>query len=173
MADPFIAEIRIVPFTFAPFGWAYCDGQTLPIAQNTALFSLLGTMYGGDGRTTFALPNLGGRAPMHPGSGPGLTPRAVGETGGTETVQLTVSQMPAHSHFVKSTEGQATATNPASNLPAGAPDDTYQNLGSKSLVAMDGQAIAPNGSGQPHSNLQPYLSLNFVIALQGIFPPRN
>jgi microcystin-dependent protein len=173
MADPFLAEIRIVPFTFAPVGWALCDGQVLPIAQNTALFSLLGTMYGGDGRTTFALPDLRGRTPMHPGSGPGLTVRTVGDGGGSETVQLLASQMPAHSHFAKATDNAAASADPTGLLPAVALEDTYQNLGSKTVTPMHPQAGAITGGGQPHNNSQPYLVLNFVIALQGIFPPRS
>jgi microcystin-dependent protein len=173
MSEPFLAEIRIVPFNFAPRGWAFCDGQVLPIAQNTALFSLLGTTYGGNGQTTFALPDLRGRAPMHPGNGPGLTPRMLGETGGSETVTLTAAQMPAHSHFLRGATSAATTSQPGNALPAVATEDTYQAVGTKTPAPMHSQAMGAAGSGQPHNNLQPYLTLSFIIALQGIFPPRS
>jgi microcystin-dependent protein len=173
MAEPFLAEIRIVPLNFAPQGWALCDGPLLPIAQNTALFSLVGTFYGGNGTTTFALPDLRGQAPMHPGSAPGLTPRIVGEQGGSETVQLTLGQMPAHSHLASATDTAAASTDPTGLLPAVAPDDTYQNLGRKALASMHPQAIGITGGSQAHNNMQPYLVLNFIIALTGIFPSRG
>ena len=174
MADPFVAEIRIFPFNFAPKGWAWCDGQLLPISQNTALFSLLGTTYGGDGKSNFALPDLQGRAPMHPGQGPGLSPHNLGDTGGTETVTLLESQIPSHNHAVASLGAPANRTSPIGNSfartssgsvyipPAGAP-----------LVSMSAQALPPAGGSQPHNNLQPYLTFFFCIALQGVFPPRT
>lgn len=173
MSEPFLAEIRIVPFNFAPVGWAFCDGQVLPIAQNIALFSLLGTNYGGNGQSTFALPDLRGRTPMHPGTGPGLTPRDLGESGGAETVTLTVAKMPAHSHFLKGVAAPATTSQPGNALPAIAPEDTYQAVGSKTPAPMHAQAISPTGGNQPHNNLQPYLTLSFIIALQGVFPSRS
>ncbi len=174
MADPFVAEIRIFPFNFAPKGWAWCDGQLLPISQNTALFSLLGTTYGGDGKSTFALPGLEGRAPMHPGQGPGLSLHDLGETGGSETVSLLESEIPAHSHamFAQNTPtGQvadptgATFARPASG-----------NLFTTTLnppAGMAANALAPAGGDQPHNNMQPYLTFYFNIALQGVFPPRT
>lgn len=171
MADPFVAEIRIFPFNFAPKGWAFCDGQLLPISQNTALFSLLGTTYGGDGKSTFALPNLQGRAPMQPGQGPGLSLHDLGEQGGTETVTLLNSEMPAHSHGLIASLDNANLAipTPARSLAkatanlyfAGAPD-----------TAMAAEALPPAGGDAPHNNMQPYLTLNFNIALQGVFPPR-
>lgn len=174
MADPFVAEIRIFPFNFAPKGWAWCDGQLLPLSQNTALFSLLGTTYGGDGKSNFALPDLQGRAPMHPGQGPGLSLHDLGETGGSETVTLLESEIPAHSHTLMAQGAPADTNVPVGNSiarvigatpylpPAGAP-----------LVAMAPQALAPAGGDQPHNNLQPYLTFYFNIALQGVFPPRT
>ncbi len=173
MSDPFVAEIRIVGFNFAPRGWAACDGQLLPISQNTALFSLLGTTYGGNGFNNFALPNLAGRAPLHPGQGPGLSLYDLGESGGSQTVQLLASEMPAHSHFARAAEGPATTNDPTDQLPAIAPEDTYQDRGSKTPTAMRSDTVGMTGGGQPHNNLQPSLALNFVIALQGIFPPRS
>lgn len=173
MSDPFVAEIRIVGFNFPPRGWATCDGQLLPISQNTALFSLLGTTYGGNGMSNFALPNLAGRAPLHPGQGPGLSLYDLGETGGSQTVQLLDSEMPAHSHFARAAEVPATANDPTDRLPAVAPEDTYQDRGGKTPAAMHSATVGVAGGGQPHNNLQPGLVLNFVIALQGIFPPRG
>lgn len=173
MSEPFLAEIRLFPFTFAPRGWALCDGQVLPIAQNTALFSLVGTMYGGDGRSTFALPDFQGRAAMSPGQGAGLSLRTIGDSGGSETVTLTETQMPMHSHPVSATSAAAQSTMPAGAVPATAADDTYAPSGSKKLVSMDLGSIGFSGGGQPHNNLQPFLVLNFAIALQGIFPSRG
>lgn len=174
MADPFVAEIRIFPFTFAPKGWAFCDGQIMPLSQNTALFSLLGTTYGGDGSTTFALPNLQGNAPMHPGQGPGLSLHDLGETGGSETVTLLQSEIPAHNHSLgaQNTPLGGVASGAGATLSRPASGNLY-NVASPQLVAMAPQAIAPAGGDQPHNNLQPYLTLNFCIALQGVFPPRG
>ncbi len=175
MADPFVAEIRIFPFNFAPKGWAFCDGQLLPISQNTALFSLLGTTYGGDGKSTFALPNLQGQAPMHPGQGPGLSLHDLGETGGSETVTLLESEIPAHAHFFDGQNSFANSTVPTGKLlgrPFGG-GNVYKTPAGANLGAMASAALAPAGGDQPHNNMMPYLTLNFCIALQGVFPPRT
>jgi microcystin-dependent protein len=174
MADPFVAEIRIFPFNFAPKGWAWCDGQLLPLSQNTALFSLLGTTYGGDGKSNFALPDLQGRAPMHPGQGPGLSLHDLGETEGSETVTLLESEIPAHAHPQRTSTEDADNDNPsATNVTAGSVGiSMYQNppVVAGSLAA---EALPPAGGDQPHNNLQPYLTFYFAIALQGVFPPRG
>ncbi len=175
MSDPFVAEIRIFGFNFAPKGWAFCNGQILPISQNTALFSLLGTTYGGDGRSNFALPNLQGMAPLQPGQGPGLSLHFLGENGGEPTVTLLQTEMPAHTHTAQglsSAGGQGPANNTWSDanqrgISAYAASSGPQN------VQMSPQALAINGGSQPHNNMMPYLTLNFCIALQGIFPPRS
>jgi microcystin-dependent protein len=172
MADPFVAEIRILPGNFAPRGWAACDGQLLPIAQNTALFALLGTTYGGDGRTNFALPDLKGRVPMHHGTGLGLTARTLGEFDGSETVALGTAEIPAHTHIAQASAVPATDTNPQGRMLATSPEDSFLARGSRSLTSMSPQSLSPNGGSLPHNNMQPYLALTFVIALQGIFPPR-
>jgi len=172
MADPFVAEIRIFPFNFAPRGWAWCDGQLMPLSQNTALFSLLGTTYGGDGKSNFALPDLQGRAPMHPGQGPGLSLHDLGETGGSETVTLLESEIPAHSHGVIAQNNVANSRNPAGgDIARSSGGLLYAPVAN--LVAMSDQALAPAGGDQPHNNLQPYLTFYFCIALQGVFPPRT
>ena len=169
MATPFIAEIVMFGGNFAPRGWAFCQGQLLSIAQNTALFSLLGTTYGGNGQTTFALPDLRGRVPIQQGSGPGLTPRVLGEQGGTETVTLQVTQMPAHTHTVSASTAAAGDTVPTGNVLSegsiyhAAPGNT----------TLSPTAIGASGGSQPHNNIQPFLALNFIIATQGIFPSRN
>jgi len=174
MADNFLAEIRIFPFNFAPKGWAFCNGQLLPISQNTALFSLLGTNYGGNGTTNFALPNLQGAAPMHTGggNGPGLSIHDLGEIGGSDTVTLLTTEMPAHSHLMEATTQpgiDATPNGEALGRSVGASlyqtDTTHNLVGTAPLTAA--------GSSLPHNNLAPYLTLNFCIALQGIFPPRG
>jgi microcystin-dependent protein len=172
MADPFVAEIRIFPFNFAPKGWAFCNGQILPISQNTALFSLLGTTYGGDGKSTFALPDLEGRAPMHPGQGPGLSLHDLGETGGSESVTLLSSEIPAHTHGLVGSGVAANRTSPAGNAIARASAGTPYGPAAAPTAQLGPQALAPAGSDQPHNNMQPYLTLNFCIALQGVFPPR-
>jgi microcystin-dependent protein len=175
VADPFVAEIRIFPFNFAPKGWAWCDGQLMPLSQNTALFSLIGTTYGGDGKSNFALPDLQGSAPMHPGQGPGLSLRDLGETGGSETVTLLGSEMPAHSHSVGAADpqdpGNLQVGNDTRVLAASGNGNAYH--APASLVAMSPNAVAPAGGSQPHNNLMPYLTLYFCIALQGVFPPRS
>lgn len=171
MADPFVAEIRIFPFNFAPKGWAFCDGQLLPISQNTALFSLLGTIYGGNGKSNFALPNVQGRSPMHPGQGPGLSLHDLGETGGSETVALLLSEIPLHNHAVNAAGGDpAESNNPQGNAMSRANLNVYTN--NLTLTQMSSNTLAPAGGDLPHNNLQPYLTLNFCIALQGVFPPR-
>jgi microcystin-dependent protein len=175
MADPFVAEIRIFPFNFAPKGWAWCDGQLLPLSQNTALFSLLGTTYGGNGKSNFALPDLQGRAPMHPGQGPGLSLHDLGETGGSETVTLLESEVPAHSHALQGTAGNANQNSPSTFLmgrPFGG-GSMYKAPAGAAIVQLSDQALAPAGGDQPHNNLQPYLTFYFNIALQGVFPPRT
>lgn len=175
MADPFVAEIRIFPFNFAPKGWAFCDGQLLPISQNTALFSLLGTTYGGDGKSTFALPNLQGSAAMHPGQGQGLSLRDLGEIGGAETVTLLVSEMPFHTHQVQgfqTVEGDQLGpnSNGQSLLAKSNNGALYNSAGP--VVTMAPQSLSPSGGSLPHNNMQPYLTLNFCIAMQGVFPAR-
>jgi len=172
--DPFVAEIRIFPFNFAPKGWAFCNGQLLPISQNTALFSLLGTTYGGDGKSTFALPNLQGNVPMHPGQGPGLTDHFLGETGGSDTVTLLQSEMPAHTHALRDHDldlGELNA--PANNRVLAKSANATAYTAAANLVAMSPSALPPFGNGLPHNNLQPYLTFYFNIALQGVFPPRT
>jgi microcystin-dependent protein len=172
MADPFVAEIRIFPFNFAPKGWAWCNGQLLPISQNTALFSLLGTTYGGDGKSNFALPDLEGRAPMHPGQGPGLSLHDLGETGGSETVSLLESEIPAHSHAFKASAQLADQPTPQGTLTGNVSSDNIY-APAAALVSMAPQALAPAGGDQPHNNMMPYLTFYFNIALQGVFPPRG
>lgn len=171
MSEPFIAEIRIFASTFAPSGWADCNGAILPIAQNTALFSLVGTTFGGDGRTSFGLPNLQGRAPMHPGTGPGLTSRQLGETGGSATVTLNASSLPAHTHALQASTDEATTSQADGKLPAVTREDAYATGGT--TASMSPGAVQLVGGGQAHNNLQPYLVLRFIIALQGIFPSRS
>lgn len=171
--DPFVGEIRIFTGNFAPTGWALCNGQLLPISQNTALFSLLGTSYGGDGKSNFALPNLQGRFPLHQGQGPGLTPRFVGETDGAASVSLLANEMPQHGHGLKAALAPATGMPGAAVSLAPVAGGTPVYHAPASPVAMAAQTIGPAGSNAPHNNRQPYLALNFIIALQGIFPPRN
>ena len=176
MADPFVAEIRIFPFNFAPRGWAFCNGQILPISQNTALFSLLGTTYGGNGQSTFALPDMQGNAPMHPGQGPGLSLHDLGEMSGSETVTLLDSEMPAHSHFVRASNQQGDVQQPTATTSLARPVGALPYvLGSPvpPLVTMAFQSLTPAGSSLPHNNMMPFLTLNFNIALQGVFPPRT
>jgi microcystin-dependent protein len=173
MSDQFVAEIRIFPFNFAPVGWATCDGQLMPISQNTALFSLLGTTYGGDGKSNFALPNLDGSAPMHPGQGPGLSLHDLGESTGSSTITLLDSEMPAHLHSVMAALQSALVKlpGPSVGLARSRNGLAYQNTPGN-LVNMNFNTIAPTGGNQPHNNMQPFLTLNFCIALQGVYPPR-
>jgi microcystin-dependent protein len=173
MADPFVAEIRIFPFNFAPKGWAFCDGQILPLSQNTALFSLLGTTYGGDGKSNFALPNMQGSAPMHPGQGPGLSLHDLGETGGSETVTLLESEIPSHTHALRASAQPGEDASPAGESLARSVGALLYQTSLQNLVALAPQTLAPAGGDQPHNNMQPYLTLSFCIALQGVFPPRT
>ena len=175
MSDPFVAEIRIFAGNFAPRGWALCDGQLLPISQNTALFSLLGTFYGGDGRSTFGLPNLQGAAAMHQGQGPGLASRSIGETGGATSVTLIQSEIPLHNHLIQgSTEnGTLKQPSPTEFLARSKGGNLYQSNTSASLVTMNPQSFSVAGGSQPHNNMQPYLTLTYIIALQGVFPQRS
>jgi microcystin-dependent protein len=175
MADPFVAEIRIFPFNFAPQGWAWCDGQLLPLSQNTALFSLLGTTYGGNGKSNFALPDLQGSAVMQPGQGPGLSLHDLGEVGGSETVTLLESEIPAHRHALQPMNEGAVANVAAANFvarPFGRGNNLYTSA-TVPLVDMNPSMLPPSGGDQPHNNMQPYLTFYFCIALQGVFPPRT
>lgn len=171
--DPFVAEIRIFPFNFAPKGWAWCDGQILPLSQNTALFSLLGTTYGGDGKSNFALPDLQGRTPMHPGQGPGLSMHDLGETGGTETVTLLESEMPSHTHSLMANGALGNRTNPQGNTLARVSGAAPYAAAGTPTASLAPEALPPTGGDQPHNNMQPYLTCYFNIALQGVFPPRS
>lgn len=175
MADPFVAEIRIFPFNFAPRGWAWCDGQILPLSQNTALFSLLGTTYGGDGKSTFALPDLRGRTPLGWGQGPGLSLRDLGEAGGASTVTLIEAEMPAHSHALNGTSAAGNQGSPAGALWAQSRHGrTVERLYAATTGGvMAASALAPTGGDAAHDNRQPYLTFYFAIALQGVFPPRG
>ena len=166
MSEPFLAEIKIVGFNFAPRGWATCDGQLLPIAQNQSLFALVGTMYGGDGRTNFALPDLRGRTPVHVSAD-----YRQGQRAGAETVALSTNEMPSHTHAYRATCADASATSPSGAKLAPTADPGY--LASGRRVAMSPAAVAGAGNGAAHNNMQPYLALNFVIALVGLFPPRS
>ncbi|MBE9180906.1 phage tail protein [Oculatella sp. LEGE 06141] len=172
MSDPFVAEIRMFAGNFAPTGWAFCNGQILPISQNTALFSLLGTTYGGDGKSTFALPNLQQRIPLQPGQGAGLSLYDLGQTGGSATVTLTTNEIPVHSHTLQATSAPSNKTDPAGNILASARSESYQPPATPP-VTMNPGAMAIAGASQPHNNLQPYLVVNFIIALQGVYPPRS
>lgn len=172
MSDPFVAEIRIFPFNFAPRGWAWCNGQLLPISQNTALFSLLGTTYGGNGQSTFGLPNLQGSVPVHPGQGPGLSQYFLGQSGGSETVSLLLSEMPSHNHSIIASQSDGGDTRPQGNLLAsGIGIGAFASPGAQ--VTMNQNSLPPAGGDVPHNNMMPYLTLYFNIALQGVFPPRT
>ena len=177
MSEPFIAEIRIVAFNFAPRGWAFCDGQLLPIDQNSALFSLIGTTYGGDGRTTTALPNLQGRTPMHPGRGPGLTSRSLGQKTGSETATLTEAQMPAHRHTLHINDDELNEPNALSpNNAVWATQESrtpYRTAANADMKTSAPEVLEATGGGGSHNNMQPLLTLNFVIALVGLYPSRS
>ncbi|MDF1606911.1 tail fiber protein [Hoeflea sp. YIM 152468] len=175
MSEPFVAEIRIFAGNFAPRGWAFCDGQLLPVSQNTALFSLIGTAYGGDGRSTTALPNLQGRAPMHSGRGPGLTSRRLGQRGGVEMVTLSEAQMPNHTHTMRGNTNDSISGDPSANSFAFSDGGfAYSTTNTNTdLVDMADEALPNAGASQPHNNLQPYLTMNFIIALQGLYPSRG
>ncbi len=167
--EPFLGEIRPFAGTFAPRGWALCNGQLMAISSNTALFSLLGTTYGGDGRSTFALPDLQNRAGMGMGNGPGLTPRVEGEQDGESTVTLTADQMPVHTHQFQASGDDANVASPVNATGALTPSPTYRTDTDTTMAAA---ALAPTGSNAPHNNLQPYLALTYIIAVQGIYPSR-
>jgi len=179
MSNPFLAEIRIFGFNFAPTGWALCDGQLLPISQNTALFSLLGTTYGGNGTSNFALPNLQGNVPMQPGQGPGLSLYDLGETGGSQTVTLLPTEIPVHTHTANADSGPANSPSPQGNVykDGQIPGTPVTGIASYNtsiapLVALNPLTVGPGGGGQPHNNMMPTLVLSFCIALQGVFPAR-
>lgn len=177
MSDPFLAEIRVFGFNFAPTGWAQCNGQLLPISQNTALFSLLGTMYGGDGRTTFALPDLQGMAAIDAGQGAGLSSYVPGQSGGEPAVTLLVSEIPTHQHAASALAGNGDQSSPQNTAWAqagtGRQSASIYTANTGSNVPLNPQAFAPAGGSQPHNNMPPYLTLNFCIALQGIYPTRS
>jgi microcystin-dependent protein len=172
MSDQFLAEIRIFPFNFPPTGWAFCEGQLMPISQNTALFALLGTTYGGDGKSTFALPDMGGNAPMQPGQWQGLSLRDLGEMSGVESITLLISEIPVHSHAMMCNNGLANSRTPDPTMAIARTVGglLYDTAASQTPMAL--QALSLAGGGLPHNNMQPYLTLNFCIALQGIFPQR-
>lgn len=176
MSVPYIGEIRMLPFNFAPRGWMACNGSLLPISQYDALFALIGTTYGGDGVNTFALPDLRGRVPVHQGQGPGLTARFMGERAGTEVVALSAGQMPAHSHTLSVTSAAATLVTPDSNsLPGTVSGDTFyvNSTSGNTMAPMSAQMIAPGGGSQPHQNTMPTLTVQYCMAVEGVFPSRN
>ena len=171
MSEPFVGEVRMFAGNFAPRGWAFCDGQLLAVSQNDALFSLLGTIYGGDGRTTFGLPDLRGRVPIHAGSGPGLSPRRLGAKAGTENETLIVNQLPSHSHSWKAATAVAQNRSPAGNGLASPTGDLYST--SAPNTSLRSNTISNIGGSRKHTNLMPFLCINFIIALFGIYPSRN
>lgn len=174
--EPLIGEIKLFAGNFAPRGWAFCNGQLLPISQNQALFSILGTTYGGDGRTTFALPDLRGRVPVHPGTGPGLSSKSLGEQGGTETETLSTQQLPAHTHSYDDAASDGTVSRSGASkffYPVPKSWGVEVPLRGKTTVTERTETSGQAGSGQPHNNLPPYLGIHYIIALQGIFPSRN
>jgi microcystin-dependent protein len=172
MSDPFIGEIRMFAGNFAPRGWAFCDGQLLAVSQNDALFSLLGTIYGGDGRTTFGLPDLRGRIPIHAGTGPGLSQRRLGAKTGQESTTLTVSQLPAHNHQVPATNSVGNKKDSGTHIAAGNVARVYANDSGSPTDYLAGTTISNTGNGQSHSNLMPFQCVNYIIALAGIYPSR-
>jgi microcystin-dependent protein len=173
MADPFVAEVRIFGFNFAPTGWALCDGQILPISQNTALFSLLGTMYGGDGKSTFALPDLQGSACIHRGQGQGLSVYDEGQTGGEPNVTLITSEMPFHTHTLNASYDTATEVSPSGQYPAVGSAISFYDANNQPTDNMAFNVLTIAGGSLPHNNYMPTLTLNFCIAMQGVFPPRG
>lgn len=172
MADPFVGEIRMFAGSFAPRGWAFCDGQLLAVSQNDALFSLFGTIYGGDGRTTFGLPDLRGRVPIHAGSGPGLSPRSLGSGSGSETETLAIPTLTAHSHAYQASTHLADEAHPTGNVLA-QPSAASPYFPANPNVAMAATAVGDVGGGQSHANLMPFLCVNFIVALFGVYPSRN
>ena len=173
MSEPFLAEVRIVGFNFAPRGWAFCDGQILPINQNQSLYSLLGTTYGGDGRTSFALPDIRGRTPIHVGRSNGGGNHGLGQKSGEETHTLATNEMPEHRHLFNASTQDGSTADPTGHVLARILDLAYVNDGTGSKIQMSSQAVLNVGGGQAHNNMQPYLALNYCIALQGLFPSRN
>lgn len=173
MPEPFVGEIRLFAGTFAPVGWSLCDGQLLTVSENDVLFSLLGTTYGGDGLTTFGLPDLRGRVPIHMGRGPGLSPRALGATGGTETATVTTSQLPAHTHQAAGADDTNVGTDPAGGLLGHATKNTYRSPWGGPDVAMADTSLSPAGGSQPHGNMMPFQVLQFIISLFGVYPSRQ
>jgi microcystin-dependent protein len=173
MADPFIGEIKLVPYNFAPVGWAYCDGSLLAISQNQALFALLGTTYGGDGQTTFGLPDLRGRTAIHRGQSPGGSNYTIGQVGGNESITLTTQQIPSHTHAIVCQSATGTQTNPLGNYLGGSPSALGNAYDPPAKNPHAGLPLQPSGGSQPHENRQPLLALNYIIALEGIFPPQN
>lgn len=172
MSEPFVGEVRMFAGNFAPRGWAFCDGQLLAVSQNDALFSLLGTIYGGDGRTTFGLPDLRGRIPIHAGHGPGLSERRLGAKGGAEKVTLTVNQLPSHGHPLSGNTDLALQSNPQGEVLAAAQNVDYL-AEEPQMVNMSSQSITNVGGSRSHTNLQPFLCIHFIIALFGIYPSRH
>lgn len=171
MSEPFISEIRVFPFKFAPRGWAFCNGDLLPVKQNPALYSLIGNIYGGDGHSTFALPDMRGRAPLQPGHGHGLSDYKLGETGGSETVALSEGESPAHRHVLGASPDIAEKNKPAGGSFARTTGiNLYQSDTTANLVPMAEGSVSPTGGGAPHNNMMPYLTLNFCIALEGEYP---
>jgi microcystin-dependent protein len=168
MSSPYVGEIRMFGGNFAPVGWAFCNGATMPISENDALFNLIGTTYGGDGQVTFNLPNLQSRLPMHQGTGPGLSPRTIGEAGGVETVTLTTQQIPTHSHAPLSISGNGNQTTPQNGVWAGVATSIYTSNAPN--TAFNNTLGGSAGGSQPHDNMMPYLAINFIISLFGIYP---
>jgi microcystin-dependent protein len=174
MSTPFIGEMRIFAGNFAPLGWALCNGQLLPIAQYDALFALIGTTYGGDGQTTFALPDLRGRVPLHYGAGPGLSSRTIGELGGAEQETLTTGQMPAHTHPPRALGSPGSSSTPSGNVWAGVSVGAIYTAGDPApATSMNAATVLPIGGSQPHDNIQPFQCVNFIIALEGIYPSQG
>jgi microcystin-dependent protein len=179
MSEPYVGEIRMAGFNFAPVGWALCNGQLLAISQNPVLFTLVGTTYGGDGQSTFALPNLQGRIPINQGQGPGLSPYVIGQLAGSETVALVAAQLPQHGHSLRANGDAASSANPTGDYLARARIPSLASGGvpvyapAAAAAAMNDGAIAPSGASQPHDNMMPFQCVNFIIALEGIFPSQN
>ena len=172
MSTPFVGEVRLFAGNFAPAGWAFCDGSLYPISENETLFALIGTTYGGDGQVTFAMPDLRGRVPVHQGTGPGLSTRTIGERGGTETVTLTVAQMPAHTHALRASSAAATGSAPGGAVLAATGAVNSYGSGTPTTPMAAG-ALAAQGGGQPHENMAPFLTVSYIISLYGIFPQQN
>ena len=173
MSEPFVGELRMFAGNFAPRGWAFADGQLLAVSQNDALFSLYGTTYGGDGRTTFGLPDLRGRVPIHAGSGPGLTPRSLGSKSGAETVTLTTAQLPSHAHAWPATNSAATERDPGGHVPAAAAGTARAYGTTGTAITLSPDVVESTGGSSPHTNIQPFLCVHFIVALTGIYPTRN